>query len=221
MKLIWCPETASKSYIDTVRSCKIVQGSSVAELISAMAGGWKPQLIVETWCHGGVISTSIGLSVASRHTSGRHVCIVPDERSRLEYSEAMQSVEGIAVPEIIVGEAEEVMNGLVGVDFIVVDCRRKDFAKILRSAKLSHRGAVLICKNVNKRSTNLGFRWRSVLNCGARVVRTVYLPVGKGLDIAHVAITNGGNNLNLSKAITSRWIRHIDQKSGEEHVFRR
>ncbi|OVA07662.1 Protein of unknown function DUF1442 [Macleaya cordata] len=218
MKMVWCPETASKAYIDTVRSCELFQESSVAELVSAMAGGWKPQLIVETWCHGGVISTSIGLSVASRHTCGRHICIVPDERSRLEYSEAMQSVQGISVPEIIVGEAEEVMNGLVGVDFLVVDCRRKDFAKTLRFAKLSHRGAILVCKNVSKRTANSGFRWRNVLNYGARVVRTAYLPVGKGLEIAHVA-TSGGNS-NSTKA-TSRWIKHIDQESGEEHVFRR
>ncbi|RZC73279.1 hypothetical protein C5167_048757 [Papaver somniferum] len=222
MKLIWCPETASKSYIDTVKSCENIQESSVAELISGMAGGWKPQFIVETWCHGGVISTSVGLSIASRHTDARHVCIVPDELSRSEYTEAMQTVFGVSsssLPEIIVGEPEEVMNGLVGVDFMVVDCRRNDFYKTLKFAKLSQRGAVLICKNVNSRSTSGVFRWRNVLNGSSRVVRTAYLPMGKGVDIAHVAASTNSNSSIKSSA--SRWIRHIDHQSGEEYIIRR
>ncbi|MCL7044038.1 hypothetical protein MKW94_014565 [Papaver nudicaule] len=222
MKLIWCPETASKSYIDTVKLCESIQESSVAEMISGMAGGWKPQFIVETWCHGGVISTSVGLSIASRHTSARHVCIVPDELSRSEYTEAMQKVLGdlasTPLPEIIVGEPEEVMNGLVGVDFMVVDCRRKDFFKTLKFANLSQRGAVLICKNVNSRSNFGVFRWRNVLNCSSRVVRTAYLPMGKGVDMAHVATSK---SCSSTKTSPSRWIRHVDHQSGEEYIIRR
>ncbi|KAI3982641.1 hypothetical protein MKX01_031380 [Papaver californicum] len=227
MNLIWCPETASKSYIDTVKSCENIQESSVAELISGTAGGWRPQFTVETWCHGGVISTSIGLSIASRHTGARYVCIVPDELSRSEYTEAMQkilSVSSSSLPEIIVGEPEDVMNGLVGVDFMVVDCRRKDFFKTLKFAKLSQRGAVLICKNVNSRSNFGVFRWRNVLNCTSRVVRTAYLPVRDKMnlpriDIAHLAASTNSNSSTVSGP--SRWIRHIDHQSGEECIIRR
>ncbi|KAI3944966.1 hypothetical protein MKW92_051063 [Papaver armeniacum] len=225
MKLIWCPDTASISYIDTVKSCENIQESSVAELISAMAGGWKPQFIVETWYPGpgGGISTSVGLSIASRHTNARHVCIVSDEQTRIEYTEAMQKVLGVSAstpfPEIIVGEAEQLMNGLVGVDFMVVDCRCKDFSKILRFAKLSQRGAVLICKNVTSRSNFGVFRWRNVLSCGSRVVRTAYLPVGKGVDIAHVAASSNPNS--STKASPSRWVRYIDHQSGEEYILRK
>uniref|UniRef100_A0A5B6YYA4 Uncharacterized protein n=1 Tax=Davidia involucrata TaxID=16924 RepID=A0A5B6YYA4_DAVIN len=209
MKLVWSPETASKAYIDTVKSCEVFQESSVAELVSAMAAGWNAKLIVETWSHGGVIKTSIGLAVATRHTGGRHVCIVPDEQSRTEYVRAMEKA-GMS-PEVIVGEPEDGVGGLMGTDFLVVDCRRNDFARILRVAKLGHRGAVLVCKNASSRSAS-NFRWRSVLDGGSRLVRSVFLPVGKGLDIAHVA-TSGKTQ--------SRWIKHIDQRSGEEHVIRR
>ncbi|XP_010276693.1 PREDICTED: uncharacterized protein LOC104611371 [Nelumbo nucifera] len=212
MKLVWSPETASKAYIDTVKSCELFEESSVAELVSAMAGGWNPQLIVEAWHRGGIVATSVGLSVASRHTHGRHVCVVPDERSRSEYVDAMREVG--MTSEVIVGEAEEVMDGLVGVDFLVVDCRRKDFARILRLAKLSPRGAVLICKNAGSGASS-GFRWRSVLGGGSRVVRSAFLPVGKGVEIAHVGATGGAPKGR------SRWIRHVDQESGEEHLFRR
>ncbi|KAF8379306.1 hypothetical protein HHK36_028739 [Tetracentron sinense] len=218
MKLVWSPETASKAYIDTVKSvssllssnpdnsssnsltltkcfryhdvqCELFEESSVSELVSAMAGGWSAKLIVETWSQGGVIATSIGLAIASRHTCGRHVCVVPDECSRSAYVEAMREA-GIS-PEVIVGEAEEVMGGLLGIDFLVVDCKREDFARILRVAKLSHRGAVLVCKNASLRIAS-GLRWCSLLDSPCRVVRSAFLPLGKGLEITHVA-TSGGS----------------------------
>ncbi|THG19440.1 uncharacterized protein LOC114262069 isoform X1 [Camellia sinensis] len=216
MKLVWSPETALKAYIDTVKSCERFHESGVAELISAMAAGWNARLIVETWSRGGVIATSIGLAVASRHTDGRHVCIVPDEDSRSAYIEAMEKAS--LSPEVVVGEPEEVMGGLIGIDFLVVDCRRNDFAKILRVANLGHRGAVLVCKNASSRAVS-DFRWRSVVDGGSRrLVRSVFLPVGKGLDIAHVA-TSGASSSSSKGG--SRWFKHIDLKSGEEHVIRK
>ncbi|KAL6280143.1 hypothetical protein ACE6H2_017024 [Prunus campanulata] len=216
MKLIWSPENATKAYIDTVRSCEVFQESGVAELISAMAAGWNAEFIVETWSQGGVTATSIGLEIASRHTCGRHVCVVPDEQSRSEFVAAMNEA-GMA-PEVLVGEPEEVMAGLVGIDFLVVDSKRKDFARVLRQARLSPRGAVLVCKNANSRSAS-SFRWRSVVDCGSRrVVRSVFLPVGKGLDMAHVS--SSGGNLGSSKG-ENRWVKHFDQQSGEEHVIRK
>ncbi|XP_019160525.1 PREDICTED: uncharacterized protein LOC109157103 [Ipomoea nil] len=213
MKLVWSPEKASKAYIDTVKSCELIEESSVAELISAMAAGWNAQLIVETWSKGSGTATSIGLAVAGHHAGGRHVCVVPDQESREEYGEAMQSAGPGVSPEIFVGEAEEVMKGLEGIDFLVVDSRRSDFARILRVAKLGHRGAVLICTNVCSREAS-DFRWRSVLDGKSRIVRSVLLPVGKGLDIAHVGAAGG-------KGERSRWIRHFDKESGEEFVIRR
>ncbi|KAJ6426740.1 hypothetical protein OIU84_022350 [Salix udensis] len=183
MKLVWSPETASKAYIDTAKYCEVNQESSVAELISAMAAGWNAKLVLETWSRGGILATSIGLAIASRHTDGRHVCIVPDELSRSEYEEA------------------------------------RDFARVLRVAKLSSRGAVLVCKNASSRKGS-SFGWRGVVDGGSRrLVRSVFLPVGKGVDIAHVA-TSGGNSSNSGKG-KSRWIKHVDRQSGEEYVIRK
>ncbi|XVF79876.1 hypothetical protein PTKIN_Ptkin15bG0025400 [Pterospermum kingtungense] len=216
MKLVWSPETASKAYIDTVEQCRSFNESGVAELLSAMAAGWNSKLIVESWTYGDPIATSVGLAIAARHTCGRHVCIVPDERSRSGYVKAMQEA-GMTSAVLIVGEAaEEVMEGLLGVDFLVVDSKRKDFARVLRSAKLAPKGAVLACKNARHRGIS-GFRWHGVLERGTRVVRSVLLPVGQGLDIAYIGANGGGVD---SKKGPSRWIKHIDQQSGEEHIFR-
>lgn len=195
--------------------CGNFKESGVAELLSAMAAGWNAKMVVESWSQGGPIATSIGLAVAARHTCGRHVCIVPDEVSRSQYVKSMQGA-GMVEMEVIIGEAEEVMAGLVGVDFLVVDCKRRDFVRVLRSAKLSKKGAVLACKNAYQRPIS-GFRWHGVLQRGTRVVRSVVLPVGQGLDIAYIGSGGGGGS---SKRGPSRWIKRVDQISGEEHVFR-
>ncbi|KAJ6675515.1 DUF1442 FAMILY PROTEIN [Salix viminalis] len=100
-------------------------------------------------------------------------------------------VAGMFETEVLVGEVEEVMAGLAGVDFLVVDCKRRDFLMVLR--------------------------WHGALGRGTRVVKTVFLPVGQGLDMAHIGSPGGSEG---SRRGPSRWIRHVDQKSGEEHVFR-
>lgn len=207
-------------FFNLIWQCQVMRESGVAELVSAMAAGWSTQLIVETWSEGGAIAASIGLAIARGHTGGRHVCIVPDERSRLEYGERMGET-GLST-EVVVGEVEEVMAELEGIDFMVVDCRgREEFSKVLRVARLSDKGAVLLCKNANSRSAAPGFKWRNVLEGGSRrLVRSVFLPVGKGLDIAHVssAIKAAGSYGGRGG---KRWIKHVDQQSGEVHVIRR
>ncbi|GMN43109.1 hypothetical protein TIFTF001_012316 [Ficus carica] len=224
MKLIWSPETATKAYIETVKTCEKFKESGVAELLAAMAGGWEAKLIVEAWSYGGPIGTSIGLAVAARHTCGRHVCIVPDERTRQEYIKAIKDVAAPPppIPEVVVGDAAAAMAALGGgVDFLVVDYNRRDFGRVLRSAsaKVSSRGAVFACKNAWQRNVS-GFRWQWALERGTRVVRSVFLPVGKGLNIAHIGSPGGSGGVEGSRKGPSRWIKHVDQRSGEEHVFR-
>ncbi|XP_076923710.1 uncharacterized protein LOC143585924 [Bidens hawaiensis] len=216
MKLIWSPEIAAKAFMDTVKSCELFEGSSAAELISAMAGGWNAKLIVETWSRGSVTTTSIGLSVASMHTCGRHVCIAADEDSKAEYAAAMEKA-GMA-PEVIVGQPEEVVKGMV-IDFLVVDSWKNNLGKIIKEAKFGHRGAVVVCKNAAVAVDS----WLGGFFDGGsrRVARSVFLPVGKGLDIAHVAAWESGSGSGSGKGKKSRWIRRIDKESGEEYVIRK
>lgn len=220
MKLVWSPDKASKAYLDTVKSCELLQESNEAELISAMAAGWDAQMIVETWSRGGATSTSIGLSNAIHQTGGRHICIVPNEDSKNEYnSSIMEKLTGMS-PEIVIGDTEQAMETLTGIDFLVVDCEKNDFSTILKVAKLGNRGAVLVCKNVSSRAV-ADFRWRSVLDGKSRIVRSVFLPVGKGLDIAHVGAAGAGKSGSGGKKIERKWIRRFDRESGEEYVIRK
>ncbi|KAK6918536.1 Protein of unknown function DUF1442 [Dillenia turbinata] len=218
MKLVWCPESAVKAYLDTVALCKQLKESGEAEIISAMAGGWNSRLNIEAWSHGSsTIAISIGLATASQHTHGRHVCIVPDEQTRAAYTKAMHDAGISPPPEVMVGKAEEVMAGLQGVEFLVVDFQGMDYLLVLKHARLSQRGTVVVGINACERSSIGGsIRWHHILEKGPTVIRSKLLPIGKGMEITHIANrrTNSLNNC------TSRWIRHVDQQSGKEHVFR-
>ncbi|RWW20849.1 hypothetical protein GW17_00015023 [Ensete ventricosum] len=92
MKLVWCPENAAKAYIDAVKALadRDLEETNVAELVAAMAGGWRSQLIVEAWSRDACAATGVGLRAVARHARGRHVCVVPDEQSAAEYVEAMR-----------------------------------------------------------------------------------------------------------------------------------
>ncbi|KAK7309029.1 hypothetical protein RJT34_05445 [Clitoria ternatea] len=211
MKQVWSPERASKAYLDAVKSTTTnFRESGVPELISALAAGWNAHLIVETWSHGGPIPTSVGLAIASKHTGGRHVCIVPDERSRSEYAQRMRDA-GVPAPEILAGEPEEVMDVLIGIDFLVVDGGRKEFPRVLRVAKLSCNGGAVLCKNANYCNSKFG-------SIGSRrVVRSVFLPVGKGLEMAQFSATGSNGSV---KTHGHRWIKHVDRQSGDVHFIR-
>ncbi|CAN7012526.1 hypothetical protein Bca4012_030837 [Brassica carinata] len=224
MKLIWSPETASKAYIDTVKSCEKLGTPGAAELVAAMAAGWNATLIVETWSEGETIDISVGLNVASQHTNARHICIVPNAISEAAYLQAMTQQSCSTLPETIImneeeeGNSESTMQKLQGIDFLVIDWDQKDFAaNVLRNAAFGSRGAVVVCRSGYRRSTSC-FSWTKAF-CDRNVVRTVTLPVSGGLEIAHVAAARiSGKSDNNNKR---KWIKHIDQRSGEEHVIRK
>jgi hypothetical protein len=228
MKLIWSPETASKAYIDTVKSCESLGTPGAAELVAAMAAGWNATLIVETWSEGETIAISVGLNVARQHTNARHICIVPNARSQTAYLQAMTQQSCSNLPETIImnDEKEEeensestIMQTLQEIDFLVIDWDQKDFAaNVLRNAVFGSRGAVVVCRSGYRRSTSC-FSWTKAFS-DRKVVRTVTLPVSGGLEIAHVAAarSSGKSESNNNKR---KWIKHIDQRSGEEHVIRK
>ncbi|XP_059311152.1 uncharacterized protein LOC132062637 [Lycium ferocissimum] len=231
MTLVWSPETASKAYLDTIQICEISSKTTAAEFLSAIAAGYNAKLIVEVRkkqeSGNANIPTSTGLAIAAKHTHGRHICVVPEEASRVEYVSAMHKLlADVSLPEVVVGEVEEVMRKklIYRVHFLIVDGGRKDFARALTSVKLSQHGAILVCKSESKRnniSVSSRFSWKGVLDAKVNVVRAITLPFGNyGLEIAYIASSNYDGSLK-SRKNPKHWIRHVDQDSGEEHVFRR
>ncbi|XP_051119098.1 uncharacterized protein LOC127243230 [Andrographis paniculata] len=217
MKLIWSPEMALKAYIETVntvstKSFHFSGGVGAAEAVSAMAAGWGARLVVEAWSRGSTIAVSVGLATAVKHTGGRHVCIVPDEESRVDYVDRMAR-SGHRAGEVVVRGVVPVEE-FEEIDFLVVDGNGEE--EFSGAKNFGDRGAVLVCKNAGSRATE-GSWWRRMIDRKSRrVVRSMFLPVGTGLDVAYVGATiRGGNGRG------SRWVECIDSRSGEVFVIRK
>jgi len=236
MKLVWCPDTASKAYIDGVRAIAndaaspATDGSpELAELVAAMAGGWNAQLIVDapdttppsTSSSRRPPATSLSLAAAARRTGGRYarVDVSPEES---DHSGSSSSA------------TEAAMARLEAVDLLVLDARRRDAAAVLRAARPGPRGMVVVRHGD---TTGGGVRRRAaasasatapwgMMAAGTRVVRAAYLPIGAGgVEVLHVGVGKGPSlptaQQQSRRSGRGRWIRHVNHRTGEEHVFRR
>ncbi|KAM3277085.1 hypothetical protein ACQJBY_045099 [Aegilops geniculata] len=197
MKLVWCPETASQAFIAGVSALSESEhgragSAGVAELVSAMAGGWNAQLVVEA--PEVSATTSLALAAAAQRTGGRYARVLAD--------------------------ADRAMAELEGVDFLVVDARRRDAAAVLAAARPGPRGMVVVRHGDGRRRGTKALE--ASMAAGTRVVRSVYLPVDKGVEVLHVGVGKGPSiQGRRSPRASSRWIRHVDQETGEEHLFSR
>ncbi|CAD6221510.1 unnamed protein product [Miscanthus lutarioriparius] len=242
MKLVWCPDTASKAYIDGVRAIAndaSADGSpELAELVAAMAGGWNAQLIVDAPYVDVDASpppsssrrppaTSLALAAAARRTGGRYARLDNDnDNDGATTQEAINSSSA----------AEAAMARLEGVDLLVLDARRRDAAAVLRAARPGPRGMVVVRHGD---TTGGGVRRRAAASAtasatapwgtmaaGTRVVRAAYLPIGAGgVEVLHVGVGKGPSlptaQQQSRRSGRGRWIRHVNHRTGEEHVFRR
>ncbi|XP_066393153.1 uncharacterized protein [Miscanthus floridulus] len=244
MKLVWCPDTASKAYIDGVRAIAgndSADGSpELAELVAAMAGGWNAQLIVDApyvdvdaspppFSSRRPPATSLALAAAARRTGGRYARLDNDnDNDGATTQEAINSGSSSSATEAAMAARLE------GVDLLVLDARRRDAAAVLTAARPGPRGMVVVRHGD---TTGGGVRRRAAASAsatapwgtmaaGTRVVRAAYLPIGAGgVEVLHVGV---GKGPSLPTALQQsrrsgrgRWIRHVNHSTGEEHVFRR
>ncbi|XP_066392990.1 uncharacterized protein [Miscanthus floridulus] len=223
MKLVWCPDTASKAYIDGVRAIAGNDASADGspELVAAMAGGWNAQLIVDapdttppsTSSSRRTPATSLSLAAAARRTGGRYarVDVSPEES---DHSGSSSSA------------TEAAMARLEAVDLLVLDARRRDAAAVLRAARPGPRGMVVVRHGIGcVRRRAPAPPWG--MAAGTRVVRAAYLPIGAGgVEVLHVGVGKGPSlpthqHSRRPSGGRGRWIRHVNHRTGEEHVFRR
>ncbi|CAN6244238.1 unnamed protein product [Urochloa humidicola] len=239
MKLVWCPEVASKAYIDGVRALAgrddLAGSAEVAELVAAMAGGWNAQLVVEApdvssaQSPSRPASTSLALAAAARRTGGRYACLLPEGGTASASAAAVYA--GVVGPQegadagaepspaaVVAGDADEAMARLEGVDLLVIDARRRDAAAVLRAARPGARGMVVVHHGDGRRGGAT-----ASMAAGTRLVRSVFLPIGKGVEVLHVGVGKGPSlhSRGSGRGSTGRWIRHVNHDTGEEHVFRR
>lgn len=166
-----CQTLVSSDYVFIFSVGGLHQEFGVAELISAMASGWNSKLIVSTSTKGDPLTTSKALEIASHHTGGRHVCVVPDEASKSVYTHAMTSA-GVPTAEMIVAVEDMEAKIQRGMDFVVSDGKNTELQRMTRAARLGDKGAVLVRENagVEGGGAMRGERWRFLVDDGHRVV---------------------------------------------------
>jgi hypothetical protein len=247
MKLVWCPDTASKAYIDGVRAIANVDSADaspeLAELLAAMAGGWNAQLIVDAPDSASSTTsttTSLALAAAARRTGGRYARLdvdddapAPPTEDEATTNSGSGSGSGSSSSSFSAAAATEAaMARLEGVDLLVLDARRRDAAVVLRAARPGPRGMVVVVRHGGggvRRRAAAAPPWWGMLAAGTRVVRAAYLPIGAGgVEVLHVGVGKGPSLLPTTQHSRrpsgggrGRWIRHVNHRTGEEHVFRR
>ncbi|EER97893.1 uncharacterized protein LOC8084286 [Sorghum bicolor] len=246
MKLVWCPDTASKAYIDGVRAIANVDSADaspeLAELLAAMAGGWNARLIVDAPDSASSTSTttSLALAAAARRTGGRYARLdvvddapAPPTEDEATTNSGSGSGSGSSSSSFSAAAATEAaMARLEGVDLLVLDARRRDAAVVLRAARPGPRGMVVVVRHGGggvRRRAAAAPPWWGMLAAGTRVVRAAYLPIGAGgVEVLHVGVGKGPSLLPTTQHSRrpsgggrGRWIRHVNHRTGEEHVFRR
>ena len=205
------------------------------ELISALAAGMNAQLIVEI-CSA-PSSTTIALSAAARQINGRFVCILPAKSDSLHVDsvKAMQEFGLEDTTEFVIGEAKELLPSYKNVDFCLIDCKLTQdcSASLFQLLSINPSLAVVVANNLLDRTTTGAYDRTFKKIPGAK---SITLPIGKGIEVTRIGTYNSSSSQTQNKGIIpdnrctshafrgnnkkSRWIVHIDERTGEEHVFR-
>lgn len=235
----WSPVNAVNAYLETVKLCKLnVEKKSTelesTEMISALAAGMNAQLIVEV-CSAPT-STTIALSAAARQINGRFVCILPAKSDSLQADsvKAMKEFGLEDTTDFVIGEANELLPCYKNVDFCLIDCKTQDCSALFKLLNVNPSGAVVVANNLFDRKTIAAYDKTFKKKPGAK---STSLPIGKGLEMTRIGSydpcasqTEKGRTLNPERRCYShsnikgnqkcRWIMHVDERTGEEHVFR-
>lgn len=196
-----------------------------SEFISALAAGMSAKLMVEVTCE--VSTSTVALAAAARQTGGKVVCIVPE----ITLNESRQTIQDSGLNDMVefrTGNPIEVLPKYENIDFSVVDCQTDDNRKLLQKLDVNPKRSVVVANNLVQGRKGLGGHLKGVENKAK--VRSIKHPIGKGMEITMIGKNNDikrerHRKMDRKRSMTkksdkSRWIARVDEKSGEEHIYR-
>lgn len=218
------------------------------EFISALAAGMTAQLIVEASSSAASRST-IGLAAAARQTGGRLVCILPAKAGVDTVAETMKDLGLEHTTDFVIGNAMELLPEYKNVDFACIDSRlTEDYQDLFRVLNLNPSRAVVVANNVFDRKPTNAYAKTFKKKAGAKTVTlpigkgievtrigTDYnnhssphtqQEVDMDMDVMGMIPKRKCCTANRNVKTTScrgkkgRWIVQVDERTGEEHVFR-
>lgn len=188
------------------------------------------QLMVEVTPE--VSSSTVALAAAARQTGGKLVCILPE----IKNNESHQVIDDSGLNDMVefrTGDPAELLPDYEKIDFSVVDCKKDDYNKLLEQLDVNPRKSVVVANNLVGGCKGLEGHVKAVEN--ESKVRSVKHPIGKGMEITMIGKGSEHPKRDKSKGSSTRaerkggivkktdkstWIVKIDEKSGEEHIFR-
>lgn len=196
-------------------------GSS--EFVSALAAGIKAKLIVEVTSR--TSPSTIALAAAARQTGGRLVCILPEPV--LDESKEVISKSGLKDQvEFRTEDPLELLPSYENIDFSLVDCRDEGYTRLLNLLDVNPTRSVVVANNLvgDRRGLLEGYVREKDGNVA---VRSLKHPIGKGMEVTLISKIDANGRKRCAahrhpcrKRSKSRWVAKIDEKSGEEHIFR-
>ncbi|KZV15078.1 hypothetical protein F511_37480 [Dorcoceras hygrometricum] len=229
----WSTKSATSAYLDALKlcgKCKKECSSCPAqipesnEFISALAAGMSAKLIVEVTSD--VSPSTVALAAAARHTGGKLVCIIPEPK--LDKSQKAIDDSGLHdLVEFKTGNPVDVLHDYENIDFSLVDCKADNYGRLLEKLDVNPRRSVVVANNLLGGGKGLGGHLRRVEN--KTEVRSMKHPIGSGMEITMIGKSNDfGNNERsterkrriMKRGDKSKWVFEVDEKSGEEHIFR-
>ncbi|KAJ3694514.1 hypothetical protein LUZ60_009994 [Juncus effusus] len=233
--MVWSPKCAANAYLDTVKLVKnelerkksdpgiIPLQPEKNEFISALAAGTSSQLIVEVSPEAS--NSTIALAAAARQTGGRLVCILPQQESLQSSKEVIQECGLNDMVEFQVGDPLELLPKYENVDFSLVDCNNESYKDLLKLIDVNPDKSVVVANNLKEGGEGLG---RETVG---EEVRTEKHLIGDGMEVTmigkNVGMSDwrglkrvGGGERRRKPRRKSRWVKRIDEQSGEEHIYR-
>ncbi|XP_078174603.1 uncharacterized protein LOC144568204 [Carex rostrata] len=244
--MVWSSQSAANAYLDTLKLCKnelerrqsdpstIPVQPEKSEFISALAAGTSAQLIVEVSPEAS--HSTIALAAAARQTGGRLICILPQEESLAPSKEVLEESGLDDMVEFQVGDPTELLPKYENIDFSLVDCNNESYEDVLKMIDINLKKSVVVANNLKEGREGLSM---DVPGAKEGTVRSEKHMIGNGMEVTMIGRNAGmgwlkkgkeggnivgPNNVGPEKRRRPRrkirWVKKIDEQSGEEHLYR-
>ena len=159
--------------------CRNLEPDS-AEFICALAAGSRATSLLEIGGSSGI--STIALAAAARQTGGRLVSIEIEPRRQEESKRTLADLGLAERVDYVLGDAGDVLDRYSGLQYVLIDCEKEDYARFFDRLKLAP-GAIVVADNIL--SHDLWDYVRHVRTVPG--VQSVTLPIGKGLEVSRFA----------------------------------
>lgn len=157
------------------------------------------------------------------------VCILP-EPILAESNKVIKDSGLKDLVEFKTGDPFELLTNYENIDFSVVDCKTDEYTGLLKLLDVNPRKSVVVATNLVGERKGFGGYVKGVKE-ERFVVRSMKRPIGKGMEVTMIGkevwaegrVSDGAEKrggFNKRKGNKSKWLVKVDEKSGEEHIFR-